>query len=135
MTIKLKDLEQKYTYFSDISDEKAPLKIVYWITKNIAKMDIAHKMYVRQRNQIWADCLYVNPDGTIATKQEDGSYKYNLKDGKQDEFISRINELENFDVEIDPYILDFDSLLNIETSWVIAPKYMNGLLEFLSFGN
>jgi hypothetical protein len=135
MNIKLRDLEQKYSYFNEISDNKAPLKIVYWITKNISKMDVAHKMYLRQRETIWIDCLYQNPDGTIATKQDDGSYKYNLKEGKQDEFISRMGELENFEVEIEPYVLNLDAIVNMDTSWTIAPKYMNGLLEFVCFGD
>lgn len=105
-----------------ISDRIAPLKITYWITKNISIFKDEYLTYVKNQREIWSDLLYTNEDGSIVHKDENGNYKYNCTKENEAEFVRRMDELNNFEVDIEPYSLNMDELLKNNITFEIEPK-------------
>lgn len=119
---KLIDVYNIYNILMQISDRIAPLKITYWITKNISIFKDEYLTYVKNQREIWSDLLYTNEDGSIVHKDENGNYKYNCTKENEAEFVRRMDELNNFEVDIEPYSLNMDELLKNNITFEIEPK-------------
>ena len=113
----------------DLSEKTSPLKVSYWITKNIILLKNDYLMYITKRNEIWSQLLYVNDDGSITTQDKNGNYKYNCPESNKEEFISRMNELNNFEVEIEVFLLNMDELIKSNPAYEIEAKHIIGLSE------
>lgn len=128
--VKLIDIFNVYNTLLDMSEKVSPLKVSYWITKNISILKGDYLTYITKRNEIWSQLLYENEDGTIATRDKNGNYIYNCTDDNKKEFISRMNELNNFEVKIEPFLLNIDELIKINPAYEIEAKYFVKLSEF-----
>jgi hypothetical protein len=132
---KLIDVFNIYNILTEMGEKIAPLKVSYWISKNILLLKNDYSTYLKKRNEIWSQLLYENEDGTIVTKDETGNYRYNCTDDNKDEFISRMNELNDFEVEIEPFLLNIDELVQSNPSYEIEAKFLSFLSgSLITFG-
>lgn len=133
MNCKMKEAINMYSTLDKLSKTTCPFRVTYWVTKNIHALSPTFEAFSKERDLIYADCLYKDKDGYIAHKNENGDYVFNVKEDKKEEWIKRFDELDKFDVEFEPYLLDIDKLMESDPDFKIEPQLMTALMPLIKF--
>lgn len=119
---KLSKLESKY-----------PFRLTYWITKNIHALSPTIEAFQKERDLIYKDCTAPDENGSIVKQIDENTYEFNVRPEKREEWVQRFNELDSFDVEFDPYLLDLDALMESNPDFEIEPQLMTSLMPLIKF--
>lgn len=126
MIIKISELINSYNLLSELDSKRLPIQVAWWVSKNIKLISYHYGFFISERNKLYTK--YCEPDENNSyTKEIAGQILFNIKDGFQEVFINKMNELMNFEVELEPYLLDVDEVMNKYPDIQIEPKYFNRL--------
>lgn len=131
MTYKLFDFVSMYALMLELAERKVPLKVNYWIMKNVKRMKTNYEFYCVERDKIYLDCLY-KKDDSYTHKDELGKIEFNFIPDKENEFYTRFNELNTMEIDYVPYILNFDEIMDMGINWNIEPRFLIGLSDLLT---
>lgn len=138
MKLKLYEIVNAAKLFEIICDTKTPSRITYWLMKNIKLVKEDCIFYEKDKTRIIKEYIQQDVDGSFAIKDnegnvlkdENGNPMLNYKDiNKKDEYISELEKLNNLDIEISPYILDYNKVIEESPSFSIEPKYLLPLMD------
>ncbi|SEU08039.1 hypothetical protein SAMN05443270_2995 [Lacrimispora sphenoides] len=111
-----------------LSGIKVPQEMSYWIFRNVRIIKEHCTYYETEQNKLMKEYLYKDIEGKYAKILEDGkvlpNYKSDEDHERYDESISKLGELE---VEIDPYLLDYDKFVDNNPSFMLEPGYLLAL--------
>ena len=111
-----------------LSKVKVPQEMSYWIFRNVRIIKEHCNYYESEYSKIRNEYLYKDVEGKYAKFLEDGTpvlnYKSEEDHKKYDEAISKLGE---FEVEIDPYMLDYDKFVSNNSSFMLEPGYLLAL--------
>jgi hypothetical protein len=111
-----------------LSKVKVPQEMSYWIFRNVRIIKEHCTYYESKQNEIIKEHLYEDIEGKYAKILEDGKVIPNYKSDEDhkmyDEEISKLGELE---IDIDPYMLDYDKFVSNNPSFMLEPGYLLAL--------
>lgn len=111
-----------------LSKVKVPQEMSYWIFRNVRIIKEHCTYYESEYSKIRNEYLYKDVEGKYAKLLEDGTpvlnYKSEEDHKKYDEAISKLGE---FEVEIDPYMLDYDKFVSNNPTFMLEPGYLLAL--------
>lgn len=111
-----------YTLLSELASKKLPLKMSWWVSQNIKRISQHYNFFTTERNKLYLEFCEVDENDSF-TKEVAGQILFNVKNGCQELFMTKMNELMNFEVEIEPYLLDMEQIINTYPDLQIDSKY------------
>ena len=107
-----------------LANEKVPPRVRYWILKNTRLIREHCAFYETERNKLTDEYVAKLPDGSYGTVGESGELILNYKDDKSKEkYIDELTKLGNLDVEVQPYLLNYEKLIEENPSFMLEAKY------------
>lgn len=111
-----------------LSGIKVPQELSYWLFRNVRIIKEHCNYYESEQNKIMKEHLYKDIEGKYAKILESGkplpNYKSDEDHKKYDEAILKLGELE---IDIDPYLLDYDKFVDSNPSFLLEPGYLMAL--------
>lgn len=103
-------------------------KVGYWVFRNTRAIREHCEFYEKHNIEICNKYLIKSTDGSYAKLLEDGTYAPNYKDLKAEtgyeEDLKKLSELE---VEFEPYLLDYETIMEDNPKNMPEPKYFIAL--------
>ena len=111
-----------------LSGVKVPQEMSYWIFRNVRIIKEHCAYYESEYSKIRNEYLYKDVEGKYAKVLEDGTpvlnYKSEEDHKKYDDALLKLGE---FEVDIDPYMLDYDKFVANNPSFMLEPCYLLAL--------
>lgn len=126
MTITLSKLIHFSKFYNEVKSAKIPLKTAYKLNKLAVAIDEQNHFYGEQLNLVLSECADKGADGNYIPT--DDSVGVKILDEKQNEFISRINELLLLEVEVPDIKFSIDEFGDIE----LTMEVFNIITPFLA---
>ncbi len=125
MKLQLCDIVNMYNAINGLSTTKVPQEMSYWIFKNFRIIKEHCTYYDIEQNKIINEYINRSPDGSYGMLLEDGtpSLNYKSKEAKE-KYEDEMVKLGSLEVEIDPYLLDYDKLTENNSSFMIETRYL-----------
>ena len=135
MKTTMKEAVNIYSALDKLSklESKYPFRLTYWVTKNIHTLSPTIEAFQKERDSIYKDCTTPDENGSIVRQIDENTYEFNVRPEKREEWVQRFNELDSFDVEFDPYLLDLDALMESNPDFEIEPQIMTSLMPLIKF--
>lgn len=103
-------------------------KIGYWVFKNTRAIREHYEFYEKRNIEICKKHLIKSSDGSYAKLLENGVYSPNYKDAKaKTGYEEDLKELSELEVEFEPYMLDYDAIMEDNPKNMPEPKYFIAL--------
>lgn len=134
MKITLRENNLLYENFLILSKQEYPLIISFWIIKNMKNLRDNYIFYEQKKNEILNKYLEKDEKGNfIFQDNEDGTKSAQIKDGYADQLGKELNELDSFEIEINPYLLTLDQdFLNKNLNLELKAELFSNLLNFIN---
>lgn len=138
MKLKLYEIVNTTNIFEEMCKIKTPSRVTYWLMRNIKLIRDDYAFYEKDNIRIINEYLEKNEDGTFVIKDDEGNVikdengnpMLNYKDvNKKGEYIDELEKLNNLDIEISPYILDYSKVVEESPSFSIEPMYLVPLMD------
>ena len=118
-----------------LNKENLPVKVNYWIFKNMKWLEDNYTFFCKEQNKIYKDCLFADDNGMYIKIDNDGTLildsvgepLWNYRDNMEEEFIRRKDELSETSVEVDPYLLDLELVGKTNPDWMLKGEYLKPL--------
>lgn len=128
MKIKLYEILNMQKPFADLSETKVPSRIQYWIMRNTRLVKEHVNFWTAEQFKLMKLHLFQSDDGSWGKMSDDGVIKLNYKSPDDEcDYNTSIENLTNMDVEIDPYFLDYEKVIEENPSFILEAKYLNAL--------
>lgn len=107
-----------------LANEKVPPRVRYWILKNTRLIREHCVFYETERNRLTNEYVEKLPDGSYGTVSESGDFVLNYKNEESEsKYKDELIKLGNLDVEMEPYLLNYEKLIEENPSFMLEPKY------------
>lgn len=110
MNLTLSKVYNSYIILQRISGDRLPVKISYAISKNMNLLKDDAVFYEEERVKLSEE--YVQRDKNNNPIPSDNGNGYKIMEGKNEEFNKKLTELSNTEVEIDPFKINLNVLLD-----------------------
>lgn len=111
-----------------LSKVKVPQEMSYWIFRNVRIIKEHCNYYETENAKIIKEYLYKDLEGKYAKTLEDGTVIPNYKsEDDHQKYEEAMLKLGEFEVDIDPYMLDYDKFVNNNPSFMLEPGYLLAL--------
>jgi len=111
-----------------LSGVKVPQEMSYWIFRNVRIIKEHCTYYESEYSKIRNEYLYKDVEGKYAKILEDGTPVLNYKSEEDHKkYDDALLELGEFEVDIDPYMLDYDKFVANNPSFMLEPCYLLAL--------
>lgn len=126
MNINISEIVSSYVLLSELDTRSLPIMMSWWVSRNLKSISYHYNFFIAERNKLYLD--YCETDENNAySKEVDGQILFNIKEGCQEVFTKKMNDLMNFEVELEPYLLDIGKIINEYPDIQIEPKFFNRL--------
>lgn len=129
MTLTLKDAYEKYIVFNSLKNNTViPLRISYWIAKNLKILAIPTQEYLIDEQKILDKYLAKDKEGKfIIVHNEDNTDEYQILEGKEKDLEQKLNDLSTRTAEIEPYLLNISNASDFN----ISPQDLDIIFDFI----
>lgn len=111
-----------------LSKIKVPQEMSYWIFRNVRIIKEHCTYYESEYSKIRNEYLYKDVEGKYAKILEDGTPVLNYKSEEDHKkYDNAILKLGEFEVDIEPYMLDYDKFVSNNPSFMLEPGYLLAL--------
>ena len=114
MKVKNKTLMDSISGLREISEKEMPYKTTLKISKNIRLIEKIIEEYQEEYLKLTDKYLQKDADGNYITGDTPGTFK--IKDGMENEFAEKYKTLNDFENDIDLYMIDEEDLEAISLS-------------------
>lgn len=124
MKLYLYEIVNMSNAIEELANEKVPPRVRYWILKNTRLIREHCLFYETERMSIVDKYINKLPDGSYIYIDETGESALNFKsDMSKADYENELNKLVNLDIDIDPYLLDYEKLIMENPSFMLESKY------------
>lgn len=128
MKIKLYEVLNMQKPFSDLSEMKVPSRIQYWIMRNTRWIKEHTSFWSTEQFKLMETHLFQNNDGSWGKVTDDGTINLNYKSSEDElNYNTYMNNLVNMEIEVEPYLLDYEKVIEENPSFVLEAKFLNAL--------
>jgi len=111
-----------------LSGIKVPQEMSYWLFRNVRIIKEHCNYYETEHNKLIKEYLYKDVEGKYAKPLEDGTIAKNYKNKEsKSKYEEEVSNLGNLEVEINPYLLDYDKFVDNNPSFMLEPGYLIAL--------
>lgn len=125
MKIKNQTIVNSIQGIQDFAKKDLPYKVALKISKNIDILEKILEEYNKEYNKLAEKYLVKNENGEFVESATDSNL-FLIKEGKIEEYSEKINTLNNFENNVDIYMIDSKDLEDIKISakTLIAIQFM-----------
>lgn len=128
MKIKLYEVLNMQKPFADLSEMKVPSRIQYWIMRNTRWIKEHVNFWSAEQFKLMETHLFQANDGSWGTVSDDGTIKLNYKSSEDElNYNTCIDNLVNMEIDVEPYMLDYEKVIEENPSFVLEAKFLNAL--------
>lgn len=128
MKIKLYEVLNMQKPFADLSEMKVPSRIQYWIMRNTRWIKEHVNFWSAEQFKLMETHLFQTNDGSWGTVSDDGTIKLNYKSSEDElNYNTCIDNLVNMEIDVEPYMLDYEKVIEENPSFVLEAKFLNAL--------
>lgn len=129
MNINISKIVNSYALLSELDARSLPIMMAWWVSRNLKSISYHYNFFITERNKLYLE--YCEADENNAySKEVNGQILFNVKEGCQEVFAKKMNDLMNFEVALEPYLLDIEKIINEYPNIQIEPNFFNRL-EYL----
>lgn len=111
-----------------LSGIKVPQELSYWLFRNVRIIKEHCNYYETELNKLMNEYLYKDEDGKFAKISEKGKITPNYKsDGDKEKYDNGVLKLGELEVDIEPYMLDYDKFVGNNPTFMLEPGYLLAL--------
>ena len=138
MKLKLYEIVNAAQVFDKLCETKSPSRVTHWIMKNIKIIRDDCLFFEKDRMRIINEYIQYDSSGSCSVKDNDGNElkdengnpMLNYKDiNKKSEYMNEIDKLNNLEIEISPYVLDYCKVADESPNYSIEPMYLVSLMD------
>lgn len=126
MTIKISEIVSSYALLIELDAKTLPIKMAWWVSRNLKLISYHYNFFITERNKLYLEYCETDENNSYA-KEIDGQVLFNIKEGCQEVFATKMSELMNFEIEFEPYLLDIEKTINEYPNIQIEPRYFSRL--------
>lgn len=112
MKLTLSRLYDSYITLQRMSQNKLPIKVSYTIYKNLSTMKTEVKFFENERFKIGEEYVQRDKENNPIPIENSNNSSYKIIQGKEKEYIEKINKLCNTEIEVELYQINLDDLLD-----------------------
>ena len=107
-----------------LANEKVPPRVRYWILKNTRLIREHCAFYEAERKRLTDEYVEKLSDGSYGIVDESGNFILNYKNEESEsKYKDELIKLGNLDVEVQPYLLNYEKLIEENPSFMLEAKY------------
>lgn len=125
MKIKLYEVLDMQKTFTDLSEMKVPSRLQYWIMRNNRWVKEHAAFIYNEQYKFMQEHLNQSEDGVWGKVDENGIINLNYKStDDMEKYNFNMDNLSNMEIDIEPYILNYEKVIEENPSFELESKYL-----------